>query len=261
MDRRSEPELNALAATVRNLNADVLMLQEVGSLDALEEVNGRLDNPYPFADVLPTNSVRGIHLAILSREPFDLISHRDVLLDDEQGFPLYEYDSEDDAEANRLEPLRFQRDLMLAEIDLGREDPLAVFNVHLKSKTNRPWRALAADVIRSAESRALARIVSDYLLRHLSRPVLVVGDFNDTRRSDALVPIFDLPLLDPLGEELAANNRNPSTYWPKRRMRLDFLLCAESAAGLIQAGTAKIHRSERARRASDHYPVSLDLDL
>ena len=73
---------------------------------------------------------------------------------------------------------------MLAEIDLGMDEPLAVFNVHLKSKTNRPWRALAADVVRSAESRAMARIVADHLQEHPDRVVLVAGDFNDTRRSD-----------------------------------------------------------------------------
>jgi endonuclease/exonuclease/phosphatase family metal-dependent hydrolase len=261
LEPRSEAELKALAGTVRVVGADVLLLQEVGSLEALEDLNGRLDNPYPFADVLPTNSARGIHLAVLSREPFELASHREVLLQDEEGAPLFEYDSEADAVADRAQPLRFQRDLMLAEIDLGMDEPLAVFNVHLKSKTNRPWRALAADVVRSAESRAMARIVADHLQTHPDRVVLLAGDFNDTRRSEALSPIFELPIVDPLGATLAATNRNPSTYWPKRRMRLDFVLCAERAGHLVQPGTAKIHRSERARRASDHYPVSLDLDL
>ncbi|MEM8768800.1 MAG: hypothetical protein AAGE43_15235, partial [Pseudomonadota bacterium] len=87
------------------------------------------------------------------------------------------------------------------------------------------------------------------------------GDLNDTRHSDALAPIFALPLADPMGEKLAATGRNPSTYWPKRRMRLDFLLLGGSAQRLYQQDSARIHTGNRAKRASDHYPVSLELDL
>ena len=46
--------------------------------------------------------------------------------------------------AERTVPLRFQRDLLLGEIDAGPLGTVAIFNTHLKSKTNRPWRLLAA---------------------------------------------------------------------------------------------------------------------
>ena len=71
--------------------------------------------------------------------------------------------------------------------------------------------------------------------------------------------VFALPLSDPMGEKLAATGRNPSTYWPKRRMRLDFLLLSAAAEGLYVADSARIHTGARAKRASDHYPVSVDL--
>ncbi len=253
--------VKALAGMLQALKADVVLMQEVGSLAALEAVNDILANPYPFLAVPESNSDRGIHLALLSREPFTLASHRHVELIDAAGAPVLEYVSEADAEAGLAQPARLQRDLMLAELDLDGRERLALFNVHLKSKTNRSWRQVAADDLRAAEARFVARRISDYLAEHPERPCLLGGDFNDTRHSDALAPIFALPLADPMGVKLAASGRNPSTYWPKRRMRLDFLLLGRAAERLYRDDSARIHTGARAKRASDHYPVSLELDL
>ena len=258
---KPQTALKALAGTIGALGADVILLQEVGSIDILDSVNDSLNTPYPFRAVLPGNSDRGIHLAIFSREPFQLTSHRDLTLTDPRGNALLEYGSEADAEADRALPVRIQRDLMLAELDLAEQGALSLFNVHLKSKTNRPWRRLAADDIRAAEVRHVAARVSEYLATHADRPVILGGDFNDLRSSEVLKPVFDLPLSDPMGELLAVTGSNPSTYWPKRRMRLDFLLLSSAARASFVQDSARIHASQRARRGSDHYPISVDLEL
>ena len=257
---KSEDGMKALAGTIGQVNADVLLVQEVGSRQVLGLLNERLAGAYPFLEVLPGNSPRGIHLGILSREPFQLTSHRMLALCDAAGQPLQEYDTEADAAAGRAAPVRLQRDLLLAEVMLEDAGVLALFNVHLKSRTNRPWRMLAADDIRVAEVHCVARVVREYLDSHSGRPVIVAGDFNDTRHSDVLATLFRLPLADPMGEVLAKTGRNPSTYWPKRRMRLDYLLLSETARSLLLPGSPAIHAGQRARRASDHYPVSVDLD-
>ncbi len=259
-DGKPAAELQALVGTIDALSADVLLLQEVGSANRLAATNEALTSPYPFIGLLPGNSNRGIHLAVMSREPFELTSHRSEVLTDEQGTELGEYDSQTDAEIGRSRPLLLQRDLLLTELALDGLGTLALFNMHLKSKTNQPWRRLAADVIRAAECRTVARIVARYLAIHPRRPVIVGGDFNDTRHSEALSPLFELPLVDPLGEVLARSGRNPSTYWPKRRMRLDFLLVSEQVRGILVPDSGEIHTGARARRASDHYPVSLEID-
>jgi endonuclease/exonuclease/phosphatase family metal-dependent hydrolase len=257
---KTAEELKALIGTLSDVAADVVLLQEVGSRQLLAEVNDQLPGPYPFLDVPTGNSNRGINLAILSREPFELTSHRSLTLTDEAGLPMLEFDSEADAQSGNATMLKIQRDLMLAEVSLDGYGVLALFNVHLKSKTNRAWRLLAADVIRAAECRLIAELIGRYLKAYPDRPVLLGGDFNDTRRSAVLEPLFDVPLTDPLGETLAQNGRNPSTYWPKRRMRLDFLLTSIAARDQLVVGSEKIHASQRAKRASDHYPISLDLD-
>ncbi|MFV2089978.1 MAG: hypothetical protein ACC642_04935 [Pseudomonadales bacterium] len=79
---RAKPdrEFSSLVGSVNKLGADVLLLQEVGSRAALNELNARLKSPYGHADVLLGNSDRDIHLAILSRHPFCLTSHRERTL-------------------------------------------------------------------------------------------------------------------------------------------------------------------------------------
>jgi endonuclease/exonuclease/phosphatase family metal-dependent hydrolase len=258
-DAKPAKALKALSATLEIVAADAVLLQEVASPEALERVNERLALPYPFAAVVEGNSERGIHLAVLSREPFELTSHRHLALADEAGLPLLEYASEAAATADQPTPLQIQRDLLQIELDLADKGVLTLFNVHLKSKTNRPWRRLAADDVRAAEARQIAGLLGNYLQAHPGRPVLLGGDFNDLRSSECLTPLFDLPLTDPLGELLAKTGANPSTYWPKRRTRLDFLLLSPGAARRLVPNSPQIHRGQRAKRASDHYAVSVEL--
>ena len=250
-------EFKALAGTIAKVAADVVCLQEVGSRYALERLNDALVTPYPHLDLVPGNSNRGIHLAVLSRVPMQLTSHRHHRLSTADGEPMFEYDSAEGALADRLQPLLFQRDVLLVELTIGADTTFAVFNTHLKSRTNMPWRAHGSDDVRAAEARELARILRRYLDAHPLRPVLLVGDFNDTKHSDALMAIADLGLTDPLGDELGKNNANPTTYWPKRRMRIDFILASAGAYRQVVAGSGCIHASQMAARASDHYPVSM----
>ena len=258
---KTEQALKALAGTIAELRSDILLLQEVGDEHTLEALNDRLPAPFPYLAVPQGNSPRGIHLAIMSREPFALTSHRDVVLTGENGEVLTEYETETDAATGCASAVRFQRDLMLAELELDGAEPLALYNVHLKSKTNRPWKRLAADAIRAAEVRHVAHTVAAYLDAYPARGLILAGDFNDTRSSDVLAPLFALPLSDPMGEALKRTGRNPSTYWPKRRMRLDFVLLSPVARERMAPGSARIHSGARAQRASDHYPVSVDLRL
>ena len=257
--RKPDGEFSSLAGAINKLGADIVLLQEVGSSSALDELNGRLKAPYDYARVQSGNSDRDIHLAILSRHPFQLGSHREQTLATETGDDLLEYENEDDARAGAASILKLQRDLMLAEVFTEQFGVLTLFNVHLKSKTNREWRLLAADVVRSAECRMIASRISNYVEQFPERPVFLAGDFNDTRHSDPLRPLFTVPLFDPVGEELARTGGNPSTYWPRRRMRIDFILASIQGKRLLVADGARIHRSQQAKRASDHYPVSVEL--
>lgn len=256
---KPEKELKALAGTVDKVGADVWCLQEVGSREALECLNATLKSPFPHIGWEPGNSARGIHLAVLSRLPLTLTSHRHRVLKDESGAPMFEYPSVEDAARRRKAPLRFQRDVLLAEVDVDRSGTVAVFNTHLKSRADVDWRNNGADEVRAAEARELARILERYQSTHPERPVLLAGDFNDTRHSEALRPLR--ALVDPVGEALKRRGGNPSTYWPKRRARIDLILISPHLRPCVVDDSPTIHRSQMAERASDHVPVTVDLDL
>ena len=252
---------------IDQIDADLIALQEVGSEHSLTRLNERLARPYAFARFAPGNSDRSIGLAVLSRVAVAVTSYAELHLRDSEGLVMQAYADEPSALAGILSPLRFQRDVMRVEFDLPgscgvstNDDGslrVAVFVVHLKSRTNRPWQILSADDIRSAEIRALAWAVREYARQHPNQQILIMGDCNDQFSSDAMAPLRALSLRDPVGEAVRQAGRNPSTYWPKRRMRIDHILSWPYDRARLD--NAMIHANNMARSASDHYPVSIEL--
>ena len=260
--------LRPLARMIDQVGADLIALQEVGSEQSLAALNERLTRPYAFARFARGNSERSIGLAVLSRVAVAVTSYADLALRDSEGSVMQAYADETSARAGITSPLRFQRDVMRLEYDLpgscgvstetNGSLRVAVFVVHLKSRTNRPWQTLSADDIRSAEIRALAWAVREYAQQHPNRQILVMGDCNDQFSSDAMAPLRALGLRDPVGEAVRQAGRNPSTYWPKRRMRIDHILLWPPR-GRVRVHNPTIHANNMARTASDHYPVSIEL--
>ncbi len=239
--------------------ADIMVLQEVGSLQTLTELNARLKQPYEHSALVEGNSNRSIHIGVLARAPLRLTSHRDHVLKNAKGEVLSFYADAKSAQLKQASDLVFFRDLVQVEVLSRRHAPLTLFCVHLKSRTNQAWQSLGADEIRAAECRAVAEIVASFQQHHPQAHLCVLGDFNDRITSEALTPLALLSLHDPLGDLLKRSGRNPSTYWPKRRMRIDHILLSASLLPLLVADSPQIHVSQIARTASDHYPVSITL--
>lgn len=255
---KPQHEMRPLCRMVAQVNADILALQEVGSLASLEDFNQRLASPYPYLGCLPGNSTRSIHLAVMSRTPVVLTNHLHTPLTDPQGTMLSVNTNPEHAET--AEPLRMQRNVLQVRTTLSAGVPLSLFVVHLKSRTNGIDPEFSADEIRAAEARRVQQIVQQHMLAQQQDLVVVAGDFNDIAGSDVLAGIASLPLTDPQGEMLAAAGRNAATYWPRRRMRFDRILLCAGARQRLLADSPTIHNSQMARTASDHYPVSLVLN-
>lgn len=257
-------QVRALVRMIRLVDADVLMLQEVGSQASLDALNERLEVAYPHATLLPGHSNRSIHLGVLSRQPVKLTSLSGDALTNADGAHLRHHASAEDAEQGILSDVRVQRDVLLCEVqaEAAPDGVLALVGVHLKSRTNPPWQVLASDEVRAAESRRIAEVVGVYRAQHPSRALILLGDFNDLSVADALSPLDALDLVDCHAVALrnAAVRRNPSTYWPKRAMRIDRLLLSEDTARRVVPGSTQIHAGRMGREASDHFPVSLELD-
>lgn len=254
-----QKRLRPMARMIAQVEADVLLVQEVGSQCSLALLNEQLPQPYQHCEVVPGNSIRSIHLGVLSRYPLLLISHRHLGLIDETGAALQFYPSADHAAAQDPQPAGFFRDLLQIEVRPAEQPALTLFGVHLKSKTNPPWQLHGASVYRAAEARAVRQVVGQYCEQQPATGVGVLGDLNDLLSSDALQPLRELPLQDVVGAQLRQAGRNPSTYWPKRRMRIDHILLNTTLAAWLVPGSAVIHANNMARTASDHYPVSVTL--
>lgn len=248
-----------MARMIAQVAADVMLVQEVGSQRSLDVLNDLLQQPYPHCEVVPGNSHRSIHLGVLSRYPVTLESHRHVRLSDDTGTPLHFYPSADHAAADDAQPTGFFRDLLQIELQPEMLPQLTLFGVHLKSKTNPPWQLHGANVYRAAEVRALRQVVEQYRAQQPAVGVGVLGDMNDLFHSDVLQPLREIGLQDVIGARLRQAGRNPSTYWPKRRMRIDHILLDDNLATQLVPDSAVIHANNMARTASDHYPVSVGI--
>ncbi len=254
--RKRAAAMRALARTLAAVDADVVLLQEVGSESALLALNARLPEPYPHHVRLPGNSDRGIALAALSRHPLTVTSYADRQLADPAGMPLADYMSEADARLDRRSPLRLQRDLMRCDLTAG-ATPLTLFNVHLKAAHNPPWRRTPAEQVRRAECQLVAQVIASLHLEDSSRRLLLAGDCNDTWDGQALAPLRELGLVN----AARGTDALTPTYWPNRGAAIDHLLLHPGTAPLVLADSFRVHGGKDAQRGSDHYPVSLDLDL
>ena len=249
-----------LARMVNQVSADVIVFQEVGSAASLDSLNSRLDRPYAHCELLAGNSTRSIHLGVLSRLPITLTSHRDKRLYNEHGQILQLARNELEANRGHTVGATTQRDVLRVDVQVEQQQ-LALFAVHLKSRLNFGWQVASAQDIRLAECRLVSELIGAYQQQHPSRAVVLLGDFNDRPGASGLTPLDGLGLRDPQGDVAQRMGRNPSTYWPKRNCRFDRILLNDVAFRHLVPDSAMIHANQMARQGSDHYPVSVELDL
>ncbi len=259
-NRKPAVEVAALGRVIDRLGADIIAFQEVESARSLEELNDRLRTPFEFYALIEGNSTRDINLGFMSRFNFFTTSHRDVRLRDETGRVMRDFQTKRDFNNDRLSTVRFQRDLLLGEFDLGGGRSVAVFNVHYKSRRRRErWQIFSSNEIRAAEARATRTIVRRYTNDHASEPVVLLGDLNNTSGHASIRPVLrDLGFADVVRREVGPN---ATTFWSNARDRIDYILLSEVAENAYVDGSGAIHDSDTARSASDHLPVTVDLDL
>lgn len=246
---KPEEAKRALLATLKVLDADVLILQEMGSIPYLLELQHdlrMLGIPYPYSHLVPAGDASR-HLAALSRLPWkQATSHCDL------DFKYF---------AGRE---RIKRGLLEIEFQT-RAGPLTVWGVHLKSRfTDRPDDPQSA-LRRAGEAVAVREAI---LRRHppgCGDRYLLVGDFNDVRHARPLraclargqTPISTLlAARDSRGELWTRFHRKDDSY-----ERVDFILCSSTLLPAVKDGTAQLCDAPSVRLASDHRPVFVSLDF
>ena len=238
-------ELEHLAQSIAQLNADVVAFQEVENRFYLERfVNVFLTElGYEHVVHFEGNDTRGIDVCLISRVPIGPVrSYRHLT------FP------------GPNDTIRkFNRDLLAVTIEPPGAEPLEVWVVHLKS--NSGGREFA-EPVRMAEARQLRKLLDQQLGEDPDARILVLGDFNDTWDSETLKTIVGegstalWSATSELGGDL------PDTYnRGEFHSMIDFILCSPAMAKKYVKDSFRVIPGATETTGSDHNPVSVRFRL
>jgi endonuclease/exonuclease/phosphatase family metal-dependent hydrolase len=249
--RRAKTPISKAAVheTLRDLRADVIALQEMGSTNSLSELRDTLHClglDYPYWEHLHARDEE-VHLAVLSR--FPIIARRPhtndtFLLNDRRFF--------------------VRRGFAEIDIRVGTNYQFTLITAHLKSKR----RDAHADeaMLRLEEARCLRRKADALLNARADANFVLIGDFNDIVDSPPLRVLLghgSRALFDTCPRELVSGNTSslqaPTwTYHYDRRQsieRVDYILLSPGMKREWLPEGTHIHARKDWRIASDHRPI------
>lgn len=238
-DPKPRTELEALARTIRKVDADVLALQEVECRGYLERFIAAMlpDMGYEHVVLFEGNDRRGIDVALVSRLPVGPVtSHRHLQFSDGSSGMM-----------------KFNRDLLKVRIEPEGYRPFDVFVVHFKSKRGGP---VETERFRVAECRATRDIATAMIEKDQDALFLICGDFNDTWDSRPLKTlrgegptalrgfVSDLPPNTGSYNRMKANNL------------IDYIIASPAMAELYVEKSYSVLVGTVESGGSDHNPVT-----
>jgi endonuclease/exonuclease/phosphatase family metal-dependent hydrolase len=155
------------------MNPDAIALEEIGTTNALLELRASLKNDgqdFPFWEHV-SGADTNIHVAVLSKFPI-IARHphtNDEFLLDGRRFHV-------------------ERGFAELEIQVATNFTFTLIAGHLKSKLATPIADEAEE--RLGEARVLRGIIDDHFKVNPNAKLIVLGDFNDTKDSDAIKAII-----------------------------------------------------------------------
>lgn len=259
-------QMIAVARAIRKIDSDVICMQEIESLDALLWFRDQYlaDMGYEHVISLDAGNSRGIENAVLSRFP---LSNPELWIGKKLGGVHPEkYGNSKNYYAG--EPVAFRRSPLKLDVEIpATEDreawTLTLFVVHHKSgRYSQYWR--------EAEAKMIAKLAHQVEATHPDRPIVILGDFN-AQVEDESVQIY---LRDGFHDIFANSDMSKSEMTSHESERRIDLLLANSAASeyLHEAGAFVMGTAARPEGinwrdldtftgyASDHYPVSVDVN-
>ena len=248
---KPESEKAAVRQAVRQVQADVLALQEMGGAAFLREFQEDLRAEgleYPYSVLMEGKDVER-HTAVLSKLPFaEVFQHADL------EFTYF---------GERAVVLRGLLEVVF-ETDGYR---WSVFVVHLKSRRELRHDDPKASRYRRAEARACRERVRERYPAPAQGLYLIVGDFNATKGSTVLKTFLqrgrsrltsELAVVTPAAD----SNGEVWTYYYRREdvyERVDFLLASEALFKKVWHKAGVIVDVPRVLEGSDHRMLYLDL--
>lgn len=267
----------AVAATITALDADVIALEEIESIDALKWFLAKYlpDSPYKFVSSIDAGDERGIEQAVLSKFPITTI----------KNWPKADLEGKQPETVGRGhnalagQPMKAHRSPLMVEIEvpasiLGETDKkgdrgpyqLTLFAVHMKSGRDFGfWR--------EAESKKLLSLIAETSKDRPDRNVAVLGDFNaaDDAASLALLKSGGLTDLTPTGKS-TPGKPDKSTISHASGRTIDHVMVNANLlkeivpdSGFVLGTPTRPEGADYRNTptppgyASDHFPVVVDL--
>lgn len=246
---KTRESAQSVAETLAELQPDIVALMEIGSDVDLGDLQTRLQ---AAGIALPHRTlVEGAdnerHLALLSRYPL-----RDLRHDTGSVFRMGGL------------PQRMQRGMLDCTVELDPDFALRILGVHLKSR--RPSPDFDQAEFRRNESLLLRAKAESILDGDPATPLLLFGDFNDTKNSPTVASVAgrrggptSLEILD-----LADESGDRWTYhWPEsdEYSRVDFVMVGKALLPLVREKESGVHRAAGWSKASDHRPLVVKIAL
>ncbi|MGA0848611.1 MAG: endonuclease/exonuclease/phosphatase family protein [Chthoniobacterales bacterium] len=245
---KAAESIAAVVETLREIRPDILGLCEMGTRKDLADLQRRLkkaglDLPHKTWVDGPDKER---HLALLSRFPLEV-----------------QHDTRTTFRLGGL-PQRVRRGILDVTARARPDFPLRILGVHLKSARVVPEYDQAA--FRRAESLILRQRVESILTEAPDTPLLVFGDFNDTKNSPVVKGVAGragtrksltvLPLADRLGDQWTYRWDESDEY-----SRIDFVMVNQPLRRLVRRGGTRVHRDKDWFTASDHRPLVVTIAL
>ena len=260
-DMYDETDKEITAQALREVNADIVALQEIESLPVLDAFNSRYLGTmnYRYRILIDSFDPRKIDVAILSRFPIISVqSHR------------HERNTSNSA-------WLFSRDCLVVTLDVNGKELILYIN-HFKSMLE--GRNETHGRRKEQVDRVAAILDERWQAKKYKGNFVVLGDFNDyPEGNSALTSLIQHPGLENVVERLPQEDQWTHFYSGSNEYKqLDFILLSKSLA-LINPGPPAIMRKglplrankytgsrfpkvvEEERKASDHAPVFIDIEL
>jgi endonuclease/exonuclease/phosphatase family metal-dependent hydrolase len=225
-------KVEQLATVLREIDADIVLLQEVENLELLKRLASAVGTFQYGAWLREGADPRGIDVGLLARPR--LLRYDTHLRDrDSRGNPLW------------------SRDLVEAHLDVGGTQ-IVLLGSHLKSK-----RFSRTDDRRREQAERMREVADSVAARWPSALVIVAGDLNDDPDSWSLEPLLEDGDWADLGSSLP--DASSWTWSGRPRSRLDYLLVPQAQEARVRS--VSVWSSPAVMQASDHRPVVATIEV
>lgn len=276
----------ALARALTEINADIVMLCEVGGPDSLQNFNNLFLGGRYSPVLIEGNSDRNIDIGFLIRKNlplyYDLFSNKNRPL-----HFLYPHERDEHTDVTKATRHRFSRDV--AELRLfqkNRDEPfLIILLAHLKSRLDRDNIDPNGFERRQAELRTLLEIHGELKAKNPKTPIFMAGDFNgnasvfDTdiefKELYAKTKLQDVLQLAGKDQESRATFYNIRSGLRAEGRQIDYCFLPPELVQNLNKSSALVYRYKdefgfdhgvpksmdvKMSLPSDHYPLVFDLE-